>query len=325
MKKLTPIILFVLWALFFSPRSVRAATYYFHSETSQGTARILQTDAPHTTLLTLSSAGNVVADTVIGNWETTPLGLTSIPAGTYTFNVWANKTSLLTTAFLYAKVYVNNTTGTLIGTTASSVITPMVPTDISFSITTSGGTTVATTDRLFIEMHINVTVASLVSTSVDTYYDTSARNSHMVPPFSGALTLSSQSSTSLTAATLSSTNQSSTGSLGTLTVVDGRETDVGWTLAVSSNNFTCCSPTRTIAVTNLTINPGTFTTLAGSSTGVAAGSSHTFTSTTDQTTVLSASSPNGRGAYSLNPSLILTVPVGSYAGSYSATITETVS
>ena len=80
----------------------------------------------------------------------------------------------------------------------------------------------------------------------------------------------------------------------------------------------------TIPVTNLTLTPNTFTTIAGSSTGVSNGSAHTFANTSDATTVLSASAGNGMGSYSDNPALQLSVPAATYANSYSATITETV-
>ncbi len=80
----------------------------------------------------------------------------------------------------------------------------------------------------------------------------------------------------------------------------------------------------TIPVTNLMLTPNTFTTVAGSSTGVSNGTAHTFTTTSDPATIITASSGNGMGSYSDNPALQLTVPAASYANSYTATITETV-
>jgi hypothetical protein len=80
----------------------------------------------------------------------------------------------------------------------------------------------------------------------------------------------------------------------------------------------------TIPVTDLQITPNSFTTVAGSSTGVSNGSVHTFSSTADATTILTATSGNGMGSYSDNPALQLTVPAATYANSYTATITETV-
>lgn len=79
-----------------------------------------------------------------------------------------------------------------------------------------------------------------------------------------------------------------------------------------------------IPVTGLQVTPNSFTTVAGSSTGVTNGSVHTFSSTSDPTTILTASSGNGMGSYSDNPALQLSVPAATFANSYSATITLTV-
>lgn len=100
-----------------------------------------------------------------------------------------------------------------------------------------------------------------------------------------------------------------TATFGAATYVNGDS----WTIRVD-----------TIPVTNFTITPNTFTTVAGSSTGVSNGSAHTFANTSDATMILSASSGNGMGSYSDNPALQLSVPAASYANSYTATITETV-
>jgi hypothetical protein len=80
-----------------------------------------------------------------------------------------------------------------------------------------------------------------------------------------------------------------------------------------------------IPVTNLSVNPGSVTIITGSGTNVTAGGSHTFSSTSDATALISASYNYGLGSYSVTPSIQLTVPANSYANSYSATVTETVS
>lgn len=80
----------------------------------------------------------------------------------------------------------------------------------------------------------------------------------------------------------------------------------------------------TIPVTGLQITPNSFTTIAGSSTGVSNGSVHTFSSTSDATSILTATAGNGMGSYSDNPALQLTVPAATYANSYTATVTLTV-
>lgn len=80
----------------------------------------------------------------------------------------------------------------------------------------------------------------------------------------------------------------------------------------------------TIPVTNLSVTPGTVTLVQGPANNVTGGSAHTFTSTADATALITASSSQGSGIFSVNPSLSLNVPVGSYANSYLATVTETV-
>ncbi len=139
----------------------------------------------------------------------------------------------------------------------------------------------------------------------------------------GSLGLTAPSSTTLSSVTVAETVQSSTGSLGTTTASDSRSGNPGWGLTVSCSDFT--ASTHTIGISNLTINPnnGTLAVVSGSGTGVTAGSSHTFTNTSDAATIMTATLGNGNGQYTINPGLSLAIPVGSYAGNYTATITET--
>lgn len=82
----------------------------------------------------------------------------------------------------------------------------------------------------------------------------------------------------------------------------------------------------TIPVTGLTITPvSPPTAVAGSITNVTAGGAHTFTSTSDSTVIMTATSGYGMGQYTDNPALQLSVPAASYANSYTATVTLTVS
>lgn len=82
----------------------------------------------------------------------------------------------------------------------------------------------------------------------------------------------------------------------------------------------------TIPVTGFQITPGSLTTIAGSSTNVTGGSIHTFSNTSDSTSLITASSAGGygMGSYSVTPDLQLTIPANSYANSYTATLTMTV-
>ena len=78
-----------------------------------------------------------------------------------------------------------------------------------------------------------------------------------------------------------------------------------------------------LPVTGLSITPSAVTTVSGSSTGVSAGSPHTFSGTSDPATIMSALSGDGMGQYTNTPNLSLTIPANSYANTYTATITET--
>ena len=134
----------------------------------------------------------------------------------------------------------------------------------------------------------------------------------------------SPASTSLGSFTLAPSIGTNTGSLGNIAIVDTRLLSPGWTDTVIVSDFTSTNA-HTIPSTNLSVNPNnnTFSAITGSLTNVSPGSSHTFTSTTDVATILSAPSGFGTGSYTINPALSLSIPVGTYAGSYTATIVET--
>ena len=142
----------------------------------------------------------------------------------------------------------------------------------------------------------------------------------------GSLSLSNTSLATLSATTVAESAGSATGSTGTITVTDNRGSGAGWSVTSTSTAFSCCSDAHTIAVTNLTVNPNN-STLAGangaSTTSVTVGSSHTFTSISDSTNIVTAAAASGMGQYTINPTVTLTIPVGVYAGTYTATLTIT--
>lgn len=79
-----------------------------------------------------------------------------------------------------------------------------------------------------------------------------------------------------------------------------------------------------IPVTGFRVTPGSLTTISGSASNVSAGSQHIWSTTSDATTLVTASTNYGMGSYSVAPDLLLTVPANSFANSYTATVTETV-
>lgn len=83
-------------------------------------------------------------------------------------------------------------------------------------------------------------------------------------------------------------------------------------------------PVTIIPATALTIQPSTVSARYGDLTGVHTGAAHTFGSTADSATLLSADIGSGFGAYVTTPSLSLQIPPLTPAGFYLATITETI-
>lgn len=140
----------------------------------------------------------------------------------------------------------------------------------------------------------------------------------------GALTLSNPTVATLSAASLEGSQNVSRGKLGSIEIVDNRGTGSGWTVTLAVSDFSCCNGGFTIPASNLTITPASITTIAGSATGLTAGSVYTFKSSSDIATILSANSTAGMGSYSINPDISLIIPANAYAGTYSATLTLTI-
>lgn len=142
----------------------------------------------------------------------------------------------------------------------------------------------------------------------------------------GTLSLTAPGTATMTAINMDSipdAGTTSTGSITGVSVRDHRATTPGWSATATCSNFT--SGVNTINVTNLTITPGTITALGNSSlTGVTAGSAHVYTGTSDPASLMSATAGNGRGRYTQNEGLSLSIGVATVPGSYSATVTETV-
>lgn len=121
-----------------------------------------------------------------------------------------------------------------------------------------------------------------------------------------------------------------TGSLGDVTVTDGRGTLLGWnvTAATAASTMSTGGATPKTIALGATGPLGWVTgtvTANGSSllTGVAAGAGG-FLSTT-AIPVATALVTAGSGSYTYNPTLTFTTPVGVQAGTYSVVVTQTVS
>lgn len=155
--------------------------------------------------------------------------------------------------------------------------------------------------------------ATIPNTSADQVYTVTA----------GTLSISNPSSATFTSVQVQATSQQTTANMSAITVTDSRGSNPGWSATATMGNFS--DGTHTISVTNLSIDPGSLTVISGSGTGVSVGPTHIFTSTSDAATLMKANEGYGNGEYQVSPALQLTIPVGSYSGDYSATMTITVS
>ena len=137
----------------------------------------------------------------------------------------------------------------------------------------------------------------------------------------GPLSITAPASAALGAAPPGGTIQNS---LGTIQVTDGRGFGADWTASVSSTDFSTGggSPTETIPVGDATY---TITGLA-TATGPAA-----FTNVTTVTlsgtpqAVVNATNVEGNTAVTWDPEIDIAVPAGAIGGTYTATITHSVS
>jgi len=141
----------------------------------------------------------------------------------------------------------------------------------------------------------------------------------------GTLSFTTDStSQTLAPVSLSGLDSSTTGSLGTFTVIDGRGSQAGWQLVLSASDFTLdSSPALPIPASNFFVKPApTVTYICGNPTLPTANSGGLAF---PGVAVLVAASGTGDGQYQVNPPLELLVPASTYAGTYEATITITLS
>lgn len=145
----------------------------------------------------------------------------------------------------------------------------------------------------------------------------------------GSLTLSAPASVTISGTFGSASSFSQT--MSTVEVQDGRGTLVGWTLTAttSGNLVTGSSPVRTIPLGSsnvggpLTMTTGTITPVGISSLlNVSAGAGGSL-NPTQPVTVATALLGFGGGTYDFTPTVRLTPPANTYAGSYSTTVTFT--
>ena len=111
--------------------------------------------------------------------------------------------------------------------------------------------------------------------------------------------------------------------IGAVTVTDDRAAlDASWTATAASTDFTTGGATapETIPATDVTYDPGTVTT-----TGTVTVTPASITLSNDSQTVVSATGIIGDNTASWDPSLSVAVPASAVGGTYTATLTQSVS
>jgi hypothetical protein len=135
----------------------------------------------------------------------------------------------------------------------------------------------------------------------------------------GGLAISVPAAADLGTTAASPSAQTVTGSLGLVVVSDLRGGILGWVATVGSTSFTG-SAGGTISAGTMTYTPGTAVVV-----GIATVTPISLTAMTTPGTVQTATAVTGVNTATWNPSIGVLIPAGAVAGTYSATITHSVS
>ena len=155
--------------------AAQTATYRLHREAST-TANLfqLQPANPDAAVLAIQSANlkNVAAgEYVVKQFDTqsgVPNAAGTIPAGsTITFELWLRKTSSSGTMFPRARLALNSAAGTILGTATGATALTSTLTKYTFSTTTSANISMTATDRFYLWVGVNVTVAPTTNTNAE--------------------------------------------------------------------------------------------------------------------------------------------------------------
>jgi hypothetical protein len=127
------------------------------------------------------------------------------------------------------------------------------------------------------------------------------------------------SSTLLPPLSPSGTDQTVSAAIGPVTVTDNQGNDAGWVATASATDFT--SGTATI-----TISHATYTTPAATTTGTSTVSATTLGPlSSTPAAVQTATGVSGSNTATWDPTITLTVPAGTVSGTYTSTLTHSVS
>ena len=153
----------------------QSSTYHLHKESSTTSGLFqLKTAGPDGTSLAVTSANlkSVAAgEYLIKAFDTQsgdPNASGTIPAGsTITFALWLRKTTTGGTMFPRAKLQLNTAAGTLLGTATSATALTSTLTKYTFSTTTSSSIVMTASDRFYVWVGVNLTVAPTTNTNAE--------------------------------------------------------------------------------------------------------------------------------------------------------------
>lgn len=133
----------------------------------------------------------------------------------------------------------------------------------------------------------------------------------------GGLTIAPQGSASLNS--VQSGAPDVLGLLGEVTVTDGRGNNAGWTVTVSSSDFTLDSGDTTIPPAQVQYNPG-----AVDRTGTVTATPAAVAGLDTAKTVVEGTAARGNNTATWNPTLTVNLPSDALAGVYTGTVTTSV-
>ncbi|WP_354645275.1 hypothetical protein [Kitasatospora camelliae] len=167
--------------------------------------------------------------------------------------------------------------------------------------------------------------ASFTRAVVDSV-ETSGSNSTQISviPNTGTLAISLPTATSLGSAAPSGTISAA---LGQVTVSDGRGLATStWSATVAATNFTtgAAAPAQTITTTNVSYWSGPATSTNGTVISSPGQSDASNKQPLNSARTAFSSNGNGNSSTSWNPTLVITIPAGATAGTYTGTITHSV-
>ena len=143
----------------------------------------------------------------------------------------------------------------------------------------------------------------------------------------GTLSMQPSPVTQPTSVTLDGTNQTETFSVP-ITVNDDTGSGAGWDLTVSLTAFTNSGHTLSASAAQISTQPGIACSGSGTCTNpTVSGVSYPLVLTADGSTTskfFNASANTGMGHFTITPAFAVTIPADSYAGTYSSTLTVSI-